>query len=581
MGFWSYFEDWWNGGQGYPRGHRPGQDGVWDQLATYRDAYGQLVANKRFTYPTQITLGENWGKLKLTDPQTSVLGVGAPRRGKTAGFLIPAVFLAPGPCLATSTKPDIAIATAMCRRRTGDVWHFSPTEPCPVGFKELKWSPVVGADDYDRALIMARRLVKASAMEAQSATSEANHRFFTEEAALAIAALLHYAAVQDLDIEFVIDALRSRSMTEMKRHVATLDSRGSRQAARDLAGLVNTSDRQRDGVFATAAVSLRAYEHSGALKAAKEPNFDPDAFVAGLPDELSLLYGEPSDITEQQLFGMGDQYRRWIRGAYDTVYITTGDAEDMTSPLIITLVGEIRRAAYAQARKDDLAGYFGRAPTTLVLDELFANPLPDLPQIIAEGASRGCVLIGGLQAPAQAIARWGEAGKSFLTVWQNLVVFSGLRDPDIQLLSSIAGEHDREMWGGSEGYDPWRRQVWNRSKSWDRMRNLPPDVIARGDPDDPDNVLTFTPNGDYEWIRMMPYYRGRLWPSIIVQSCEWALRQGLYLQPLPDLNRTGDYRHLYDHGGQSLVDRWKQVESTHRRMRDEQQNSGPGQPNAA
>jgi hypothetical protein len=199
MGFFDYFEDWWNGGQGYPKGNRPGQDGVWDQLATYRDAYGQLVANKRSTYPTQITLGESWGKLKLTDAQTSVLALGPPRRGKTAGFLISAVLLAPGPCLATSTKPDIAVATAMSRRRAGDVWHFSPTEPCPTGFKELRWSPVVGSKDYDRALVMARRLVKASAMEAQSAASEANHRFFTEEAGLAIAALLHYAAIQGLD----------------------------------------------------------------------------------------------------------------------------------------------------------------------------------------------------------------------------------------------------------------------------------------------------------------------------------------------------------------------------------------------
>jgi hypothetical protein len=164
------------------------------------------------------------------------------------------------------------------------------------------------------------------------------------------------------------------------------------------------------------------------------------------------------------------------------------------------------------------------------------------------------------------MARWGQAGKSFLSLWQNLVIFSGLRDDDIQLLSSIGGEYDREVWAGSEARGQYGTTQWNRSQHWDRMRNLPPDMIARGDPNDPDKVLVFLPDGSYDWVRVLPYYRSRLWPTILTQSSEWALRSGFHLQPLPDLNRTGDYRHLRATGGEGLVNWWREVESNYRRM---------------
>jgi type IV secretory pathway TraG/TraD family ATPase VirD4 len=563
-----YCEDWLNGYQGRPPDQHPGRDPIWEQIRNATDALGELVGNKRFYSPTRVTLGEGGGQLKITDPQTSVLAIAPPRKNKTAGLLIPATVTAPGPVVSTSSKPDVFIASAMARARVGDVWHFSPTDPPAPGAIECRWSPVVGAKDYDRALLMAQDLVRTSAMESQSAATEASHRFFTEEAIRAIAPLINYANIQGLDMEFPVETLASRSPTELQRIVATLHNKGSMRAARDLAGILQGADRQRSGVLATASVALRAYEHSGALKAAKNPNFDPVKFVAGEPEENSNLHCEPAaDLAMQRLAALIGP--PWVPGRYGTLYITTGDAEDMTAPLVVTLIQQIRRAAYAQARKDELSGTPGaHAPTTLVLDEMSNSPIPDLPQIAAEAASRGCVLIGALQSPAQAVARWGQAGKSFLSLWQNLVIFPGLRDDDIHLLSSLGGEYDREVWGGSESTGQYGVRHWNASQHWDRMRNLPPDLIARGDPRDPDKVLVFTPNGGYEWIRMLPYYRS-FWTRVLVQSSEWSLRMGLTEQPLPDLNRTGDYRYLYQVGGQALVNWWKHIGSEYSRLNQE------------
>jgi hypothetical protein len=47
-----------------------------------------------------------------------------------------------------------------------------------------------------------------------------------------------------------------------------------------LAGIKHTADRERSGIFSTAARVLRAYRSPVALAASEHPSFDPDAFVA-------------------------------------------------------------------------------------------------------------------------------------------------------------------------------------------------------------------------------------------------------------------------------------------------------------
>ena len=83
-----------------------------------------------------------------------------------------------------------------------------------------------------------------------------------------------------------------------------------------LAGIKHTADRERSGIFSTAARVLRAYRSPVALAASEHPSFDPDAFVA----------------------------------SRDTVYIAAAAHEQrLLAPLVVVLLTEIRQAAYRRA----------------------------------------------------------------------------------------------------------------------------------------------------------------------------------------------------------------------------------------
>jgi type IV secretory pathway TraG/TraD family ATPase VirD4 len=61
------------------------------------------------------------GQWRFARPERAVLLLGPPRSGKTSGVIIPAVLAHQGPAVVTSTKPDVARATAPARARDGRV----------------------------------------------------------------------------------------------------------------------------------------------------------------------------------------------------------------------------------------------------------------------------------------------------------------------------------------------------------------------------------------------------------------------------------------------------------------------------
>jgi len=73
-----------------------------------------------------------------------------------------------------------------------------------------------------------------------------------------------------------------------------------------------------------------------------------------------------------------------------------------------------------------------------------------LPAIISEAGGQGLHIIVGIQALSPAIARWGDAAKSFLTLFPTKVIFRGVFDPDtVKALAAAAGEYDRQLTGYS------------------------------------------------------------------------------------------------------------------------------------
>jgi hypothetical protein len=212
----------------------------------------------------------------------------------------------------------------------------------------------------------------------------------------------------------------------------------------------------------------------------------------------------------------------------------------------------------------------------LALDEMYNCPHPDLPHWLADGAGQGLLIYGALQDLAQASV-WGRTGEGLLTLFQNVLVCPGIRhEPTLRLLSTLAGDMEIPQYsqGQSQTLTPgpfgFQQRVWvaNESVSTQRVPKLPPDQIYRGDPNDPTRVLCFSAGGGWERINLRRYYCDVPWPFMLINSCEWVMREGNRASwglPLPELARGGDPRYLHRLGGQPLVDDWWQLIEQHKR----------------
>jgi len=391
-----------------------------------------------------LYLGAGTAGPVLAAPEQAVLVLGPPRAGKTSSLVIPNVLSAPGPVVSTSTKTDVLVATWRRRCAAGRCWLFDPTgaiDP-PVGVMALHWSPVQASSDWDGALLMARSLALAARPGGQ--VGEAGH--WTERAEALLAPLLHAAALGGRDMHQV---LRWVLRQDLDSGIAALGAAGADLAADVLGGLAATDDRERSGIWSTAAGILAAYRSRAALDAAAAPNFDADAFA----------------------------------GSGDTVYVCSpARHQHLVAPVVVALVEQIRSAAYDRTTANARAGWRAGPPIVLALDEV-ANiaPLPDLPALVAEGGSQGLLTLACLQDLSQARVRWGEAAEGFLSLFGAKVVLPGIGDRrTLELVSSLAGQHEvavrsvsrRPWWAGRQG---------GASVTWSTRRQprLPVDAVAQ------------------------------------------------------------------------------------------------------
>lgn len=336
------------------------------------------------------------------EPEQALLVIGPPRSRKTSSVVVPNLWHAPGAAVSTSTKPDVLEATVAVRAQVGTCWVFDPTgsTPLPEGATELRWSPLVSADSWDGAVSMARALVRAARPYA-STHPEAQH--WVDRAEALLAPLLHAAAASGRTIAEVCDWTLTHDVREPE---AILSRLGAKLAKVALASVWRTEERERSGIFSTAAGLLAVYRSSVALEPARLPNFDPHRFVS----------------------------------SRDTVYVCApGSAQDQLAPLVVALLEQIRDACYLRRRRHPDA-----APTLFLLDEV-ANiaPLPGLAQLVSEGGGQGVVTLACLQDLSQARARWGQAAEGFFSLFGAKVIFPGVADRrTLELVSALAGEQE-------------------------------------------------------------------------------------------------------------------------------------------
>jgi type IV secretion system protein VirD4 len=377
---------------------------------------------------------EHW---KFARPERAVLLLGPPRSGKTSGVIIPAVLAHDGPTIVTSTKPDVARATARARARDGRVWMFDPTGASspPAGLEQLRWSPVTSALTWDGAVVIAR------AMTVTVGTGTTDRSHWANRAQALLAPLLHAAAVHGREMETVVDWVMRHELDEPG--ILLEDQRASRLAFGSLLGLLNTESRERSSVFSAAADALQAYTSEGALMTASDPNFDPAAFVAGS----------------------------------DTVFIwAPAEEQAAVAPVVCGLLAEVRRATYRAHAAGQLSGR-----VLFALDEV-ANiaPLQELPQIASEGGGQGLTLLAALQDLSQARARWGKEADGFLTLFGTKLLLPGIADTTtLEAVSTMLGEYDRQVISRSSDAnlfsDPGKK---SRTVSTQRTRLLSPGEVA-------------------------------------------------------------------------------------------------------
>ena len=405
-------------------------------------------------------LGHISGNPVSAQPENSCLVLGPPRSGKTSCFVVQNVLYSPAAAVSTSTKTEVLELTKPNRAYRGTCWVFDPggsLEEIP-GTRPLRWSPVSGCDEWNTADSTAHALIAATRSDRDFLDST----YWRERAQALLAPLLHAAALVGLDIGWVLRWVLRRDVREAEAAVSTY---GHPMAADVLAGIMGAEERERSGVFSTAANVLAAYRSPEAIEAAKEPNFDPWSFAR----------------------------------SSDTVYICASGAEqDQLASLVVGLLEQIKRAVYTRPR--------GWPPVTWILDEL-ANiaPLPDLPKVVSEGAGQGLVILACLQDLSQARSRWGVAGEGFLSLFRQKIILPGIADGrTLELVSQLAGEVDVRLRSVS------RPSRWDFGKgfttvNWSvrRQRRLPVDEVSRGHP----GHALFVPAGQAPgWVTLMPWW---------------------------------------------------------------------------
>jgi len=334
--------------------------------------------------------------------------------------LIPSILIAPGACVSSSIKADVIHATAAVRARFGRVWHFDPggDEITPAGVERACWSPLVSIRTWEDALQVGKTMAEPS-LQGKGGDSH-----FIGRATDWIQVLLYAAHLADARIGQVADWALAADTPDAQTEIATLldtaekaGDAGAGIAVKKLLGLVATPDRERGSIISTMVGLLRVYDSTTARTIGEDPNFDPHTFVRST----------------------------------DTLYITARpDKQTLYAPLLAALLEQIRFETYDRTKAEQAGLEAAHPHVTFALDEANTTaPIP-LPAIISEAGGQGLHIIVGIQALSPAIARWGEAAKSFLTLFPTKVIFRGVFDPDtVKALAAAAGEYDRQLTGYS------------------------------------------------------------------------------------------------------------------------------------
>jgi type IV secretion system protein VirD4 len=334
--------------------------------------------------------------------ENSILVLAAPRQGKTSQIIIPWLRRWPGPALTTSIRRDVVLATHELRRKVGPVavLDVSDTEwPYP-----LRWSPVAGCEDYDRARRRANVMVTVGGDGADST----NAGYFRSNAVNLLAAWLHIAALEGRTIDDVIrwalDPRDDEPINLLRANPGTVTG-----VAGNLFSLYTGDSDSKGDLFNTVQTAITP------LLSAKARRL------------FSCRPEESIDI-EQLLRDRGTMYL--LAPAMQTSEL---------APIINALVDEVTEVALHLA--DQSTSERLDPPLGEFLDEVGnVVALENLPALMSYSAGSGIFVVAVLQEIAAARKRWGRDGADMLWGASTVkVALAGLAGEESKWFADLAG----------------------------------------------------------------------------------------------------------------------------------------------
>ena len=125
--------------------------------------------------PGRLTLGRSGRSLLAAGERQSVIIVAPSQSGKTTGLAIPALLEWQGPVLATSTKSDLLIDTAVRRAQLGEVMVFDPARVSAM--EPSRATPLQGCTSWRGAMRVAHWLASAAQTGAGAGLADADFWF--------------------------------------------------------------------------------------------------------------------------------------------------------------------------------------------------------------------------------------------------------------------------------------------------------------------------------------------------------------------------------------------------------------------
>lgn len=513
-----------------------------------------MLAWAKVHHPHSMPIGvDRHHRMLYTKSQTAVGGVGPARAlgGKSAGISIPTLLEQDGPAVVMSLRSDALNASVAMRSLRGTVSMFNPDGlVLPDGVEEVRWSPLVGAEDLDTSLSTWRALIKSAMAINSTAQNAAENNHFTEQATILAGVAGHFAAMTGKDYRWVAPLTRSGNLDNFDAIAGVMSFWEDQRPFEMFSGILNMpGDRERGSILTTLNVALSAYQTEAALRSTDNPNFNADRFVIG------------SKHAENPWLWTADEATPG-RGTGDTLYLIAGE-QPVAAAINVAIVTQVVEARQRLYRDDEQRGDSDEHPDVLFcLDEMANMPLPQLPTLLA-APGRGCLFTGMLQDFSQ-LSKWGDAGPSMLTQMQQLLIYRGGRVREtLQLIESLcptvpvervmhSGQH---IEGGGVG----------ASASPERLPGIPMYRVYSGVNDDPTTVLYLGADGaPPDWIRIRPYYSDPMYLNAQVKSL-WQMAHKLYstdtrrLLPLPNLDMNGTGSAIRHAGGADLYAKYQEA----------------------